>query len=161
MSEWWKINLRLTNATCTSSGSSRNSLCMVATSSVAFWLLATPCAFLASQKYTPESVSRRFRCCTDKKKRSPEGKTIWWPGSIVNASPFLNHLISGVGEPLASHFNVNGLFRFSTLLMGCSIIVGASRPIGWENDATAVSASAAAKGRSNNDAKKEKRKKLH
>jgi hypothetical protein len=46
----------------------------------------------------------------------------------VSNTPFLNHLISGVGEPFASHFNVNGLFLLSTLPRGCSIIAGASRP---------------------------------
>lgn len=108
-------------------GSRRKSSRSVATRSDAFWLLATPSSFFASHQYTPASLSRR-ECATDRKKRFPDGSSIWWPGSIVSGSPSLYHSIFGSGEPSALQFNVNGEFLGTMLSSGCSIIVGASRP---------------------------------
>lgn len=113
-------------------GSRRKSSRSVATRSVAFWLRATPNSFFASHQYTPASLSRR-ECVTDKKKRLPDGSSIWWPGSIVSGSPSLYQSTFGSGEPSALQFNVNGLFLGTMLSSGCSIIVGASRPKSeWE-----------------------------
>lgn len=108
-------------------GSRRKSSRSVATRRVAFWLRATPNSFFASHQYTPASLSRR-ECVTDKKKRLPEGNSIWWPGSIVSGSPSLYQSTFGSGEPSALQFNVNGLFLGTMLSSGCSIMVGASRP---------------------------------
>lgn len=96
-----------------------------ATLSVAFLLRTLPSSFRASQKYTPASLFR-FECTTIRKNKSPVGRSIKCPGSVVIRWPSLYHSIVGDGKPSALHLNVTGSCFGTTASIGCSMIFGGS-----------------------------------